>query len=376
MICDERGSGRLRAPMLPDVRVAPEFHVLRYREREKEFVEAVRMPLSSYDLLCSILKDRLARDPRMAKLRGGYINEETCVFLTLRWLAGGTAISQYLKLGISKSHFYKLLWMTIDAIIYCTDPHLDNIHFPQTEEELHAASEGFESVSYKSAIANCVSVIDGYNLPIKCPSKKDVGNVRSYYSGHYKRYSMNIQAAVDSKCRFQYIAVAGPGVMSDRDALRQCDLFDIIRNLPSPFVSLGDAGYTAFEELATIYTAYYSTRFPKYDNFNFYASQLRIRVEMAFGYMATKWGVLNRKKGLMVKPKNVWRVLVAIARLHNFCINQKDKDWTPQECNRGSTQVEKRKRTDPVEMGHSDVREYMVRTIERRGLKRPRTHNP
>jgi DDE superfamily endonuclease len=79
-----------------------------------------------------------------------------------------------------------------------------------------------------------------------------VGNVRSYYSGHYQAYGCNIQAACDLHLRFSFIALDGPGVMPDRDALKECALHELIENLPTGYVAIGDAAYTATENLASI----------------------------------------------------------------------------------------------------------------------------
>ncbi len=59
----------------------------------------------------------------------------------------------------------------------------------------------------------------------------------------------------------------------------------------------------------------------KNDNFNFFASQLRIRIEMAFGLMVKKWGILARP--LTIKLKSVKTLMFAIAKLHNFCISER-----------------------------------------------------
>lgn len=42
---------------------------------------------------------------------------------------------------------------------------------------------------------------------------------------------------------------------------------------------------------------------------------------MAFGLMVKKWGILTRP--LEIKVRNVKRLIVAIGRLHNFCINER-----------------------------------------------------
>jgi DDE superfamily endonuclease len=165
--------------------------------------------------------------------------------------------------GISHSAFYKMLWKTIEAIRTSTDPHLDNIHFPKTPEKLDEAAQGFEAISFQGAIPNCVSVIDGCHVKIQVPLST-VGPVRSYFSGHHMTHGVNVQAAVDSRWRFQFIGLGGPCVMSDRDALRTCELKELILGIPSPFMAIGDGGYTAYKSLATIYNAYHA-RWPMYN---------------------------------------------------------------------------------------------------------------
>jgi hypothetical protein len=86
----------------------------------------------------------------------------------------------------------------------------------------------YKGVSYKGVINNCVSVVDGFLLGIQTPSKSQVSNVRSFFSGHYKCSGLNVQAAGDHHSRFTYIAVAGPGVMGDNDAIGECTLEKLI----------------------------------------------------------------------------------------------------------------------------------------------------
>jgi hypothetical protein len=57
------------------------------------------------------------------------------------------------------------------------------------------------------------------------------------------------------------------------------------------------------------------------DSYNFYLSQLRIRIEMAFGLLCGKWAILQRP--LQVNLKNAGRLLMCCARLHNFVINER-----------------------------------------------------
>jgi DDE superfamily endonuclease len=107
--------------------------------------------------------------------------------------------------------------------------------------------------------------------------------------------------------------------MGDRDAISQVKLGAMVNNLPGLYCVIGDCAYTASEHMVPIDKN--ADKMPRQDNFNFYASQLRIRIEMAFGLMIKKWAILSRP--LSIKLSNVKRLMVAIARrLHNFCINE------------------------------------------------------
>jgi len=59
------------------------------------------------------------------------------------------------------------------------------------------------------------------------------------------------------------------------------------------------------------------------DTFNYFLSQLRIRIEMAFGLLVTKWRILSGTP-LSFTLKNVSKTIMCCARLHNFCINQRE----------------------------------------------------
>ena len=123
-------------------------------------------------------------------------------------------------IGISPSSFYCILWRCIeDAINRCS-----NLSISQEQmmsEVLPQAAKGLASISSQGCIWNCFAVIDGYHHQIRPPSKSEVNNIKSFFSGHYQTYELNIQTACDRYCRFLFIEVAGPGVMGDRDAIKQ-----------------------------------------------------------------------------------------------------------------------------------------------------------
>jgi DDE superfamily endonuclease len=92
----------------------------------------------------------------------------------------------------------------------------------------------------------------------------------------------------------------------------------MVEKVPDGFAFIGDPAYESTEKMVTIYHGI-SKLNSKTDNFNYYASQCCIHIEMEFGLMQMKWVILWRP--MPVKLSNVKQVL-AIARLHNFIINE------------------------------------------------------
>jgi hypothetical protein len=284
-----------------------------------DFERSIRMKLSSFQLLLSYIRQELLVDEAKASTRGTPIIPELCLFCTIRYLAGGSYLDIRFLTGISVPSVYRIIWKTIFAIV--ASPQL-KVKFPSTDEELKQSALGFRSVSTCGCISNCVTVIDGYHLAIHTPPKKEAKNVQSFFSGHYQSYGVNIQAGCDHNCRFQFIGVGGPGVMSDRDAINESGLGELINNLPGMYCAIGDCAYVATEHLVPIFGGAQAL-ITRNDNFNFFASQLRIRIEMAFGLMVKKWGILQRP--LTHSLKHIKYIVCAIGMLHNFCINERLK---------------------------------------------------
>lgn len=86
---------------------------------------------------------------------------------------------------------------------------------------------------------------------------------------------------------------------------------------------LGDPAYIPTEHMITPYSGVHGE--DEWNSiFNFYLSQLRIRVEMAFGRLTTKWKFL--RKPLDVKLENAAKVVESCAKLQNFCITNDSID--------------------------------------------------
>ena len=380
-----------RSPSLFDQRLAWDSFCSRHGLRS-DFVRHIRMSHDSFTRLLSVVRKDLEVDTEMAELRGGAILPEICLYVCLRYLAGGSYSDIKFFTGISVASFYRVLWKTIGAINKSTSDIL-SIKFPTTHDEARDAALGFQSISQQGCLWNCVAVLDGYHLQIQTPSKTEARNVRSFCSGHYQTHGVNVQAACDHNCRFSFIGVAGPGVLGDREALNQISLGKLVEQLPGFYCAIGDCAYTPTEHLVPIFRGEHAL-LPKNDNFNFFASQLRIRIEMAFGLMVKKWGILSRP--LTIKLKNIKRLVIAIAKLHNFCINERlrarDNNATELQQQRGQViftptnvafhrheamlrEESAFEQFDEIEEGYenrwSNNRDRMVREIEALKLTRP-----
>jgi DDE superfamily endonuclease len=290
----------------------------------------MRLSIRSFYKLLGLIEEDLKVDEKKACGRGGPVLPDLCLYMTLRYLAGSDIPAIKNFTGVSRAAAYRAVGRTLKAIVNCKPlaP-----HFPRTKEECASAALEFRSISWKGAIKNCVGAIDGYLLSINLPPPTDTANVTGFFSGHYQRYGINVQACCDSQCHFTFFALSAPGSWNDRIAVKVKDvngvsLSGLVESLPSPYVCIADAAYEPTESMIPLYYGEHR-RDPLYDNFNFYASQCRIQIEMSFGMMTQKWRILLRP--IMQKFKNVQYIALAIARLHNFCINDRLEQgkWNP-----------------------------------------------
>ena len=141
----------------------------------------LRMSLTLFEKLLSFIWKSLEVDSAMVQLRGGVIIPEIALYCTLCYLAGGSYTDIFF-VGISKLSFYHVVWKTMYAIVRCE---YLQIIWPETKELAVQSAAGFSSISTNHAMTECVAVLDGYHMEITTPPKKEVHNVKSYFSGHY-----------------------------------------------------------------------------------------------------------------------------------------------------------------------------------------------
>ena len=287
-----------------------------------KFHKQYRMTAAAFDALVDIVRPVVQVDVRMSMvstpLSDSTIFPELVVAAGLRWVAGGSYhdISSYL--GISDSSFYRCRDKFLDAVLQSDDPRL-SIIWPNTHEECEKIAADFEKKSTHGVIKFCVGALDGLLIQIGRPTLKESDNPDSYFSGHYQMFGLNCQGVCDSHYRFTFFAVAAPGKTGDIRAMERTPLPALIADLPFLFYIVGDAAYVASDKLLTPFKGNQRNT-PENSSFNFYLSQIRIRIEAAFGLLTTKFQIL--RGGLVGCSLPVASdTIMACVRLHNFVLN-------------------------------------------------------
>ena len=195
------------------------------------------------------------------------------------------------------------------------------LQFPITSSDLKVSAERFQNKSSGGIIGGCVGAIDGWLCSIRTPRADEVGRVKSFFSGHYQTYGINVQACCDSECRFLAFSANSPGGRSDSLAFLYWRLRLIVDQLPVGQFIIGDNAYINTDKLLTPFCKADLINHIDRSNYNFYLSQLRIRIEMSFALLTNKWGIF--KKPLAVAFDICPEIIHTCMILHNFCINEK-----------------------------------------------------
>ena len=166
----------------------------------------------------------------------------------------------------------------------------------------------------------CCGTIDGFFQSITCPTIKEVsGNVIAYYSNHYESDGLNFQVACDVNLLFLFFGVVRTGKTNNNVALPWCGtLYDRVTNLPTGLNFVGDTAYTLLDTLLIPFTRSQRDDVDN-DTYNFYLSQLWICIEMVFGRLVPKWGILQKNMAYKLATTSI--ILQAYARLHDLSLN-------------------------------------------------------
>jgi hypothetical protein len=170
-----------------------------------------------------------------------------------------------------------------------------DINLPLSIEEWLSINEEWKKKSTNEIIAGCVGALDGFFRRTNKPTKKEVSNQISYYSGHYESFGLNCQALVSSDLQFLYFGVVSPSSTNDNISHSSCvELKDVIDSLSLGLYTVADAAYTLTEKLLIPFIGVDHAD-PAKDSCNYSLSQIRICVEIAFGRLVNMFCILSGK---------------------------------------------------------------------------------
>ena len=226
--------------------------------------------------------------------------------------------------GIGHTDVINSCWYVVDAI---NSHPAFKIEYPADHNVQHSIAEGFRQVS-SANFDCCAGAIDGILIWIHKPSERDccmISGVDSgkFHCGRKKKYGLNCQAVSDVRGRILDLSIVYPGSTSDCLAFEGMSLFQKLENgILAPGLCLfGDNAYLNTPYMATPYAAVSGgTK----DAYNFYLSQLRIRIECTFGIFTHRWSILRSAIPMNVSVRKTVALVLALAKLHNYCIDAVD----------------------------------------------------
>ncbi|CAB1103509.1 unnamed protein product [Ectocarpus sp. CCAP 1310/34] len=234
-------------------------------------------------------------------------------------LAGASYLDVAVLFGIAKETVFHVLWEVVDAIN--NTPEVGAFFFPQTRDDCARQAKEWEAKSTGGVFSGCVAAGDGLFVKTIAPSPVDTPNVLSYFSGNKSGYGLNIQATCDANYRFCSMSAISAGATNDWTAWNRSSLSDSVARLPPGYYVLGDAAYPLSDHLLTPYPGKLLPR--DEDSFNFHLSQLRVKIEQAYGILVGQWGILWRPLRVQFAGRSA--LITALFRLHNYLRDEQVK---------------------------------------------------
>jgi hypothetical protein len=148
---------------------------------------------------------------------------------------------------------------------------------------------------------------------------------KEMFCGHKGKFGLNCLAVSDICGQILDLLIGLPGMSLDCIAFKGSGLYERLEG-----GLLKNKGLVLFGDNAYLNTSYMTTPFPNVssgckDDYNVFQSQLRIRVERAFGQLVSRWGILRSAIPLNITILKTVALVSCLAWLHNFCIDKGDR---------------------------------------------------
>lgn len=197
---------------------------------------------------------------------------------------------------------------------------------PPTDREWKDIANSFWQ---KWNFPNCIGALDGKHMVIECPP-----NSASKYYCYKKTFSIVLLGLVDADYKFTVLDIGGLGKNSDGCIFANSALGKSLTqnklNVPRdaclpgteesmPLVIIGDAAFPLQRYLMRPYPANQTINDERKKVFNYRLSRARRVSENAFGILARRFRIYERRLSLI--PEHVNIVVAATCCLHNFLRN-------------------------------------------------------
>ena len=191
---------------------------------------------------------------------------------------------------------------------------------------------------------NCLGAVDGKHISVNKPPES--GTLFHNYKGYF---SIVLLALVDANYKFIAVNIGEYGANTDSNVFRnstwgekfinnQLDmpgpkkLPDLHDEGPLPHVIIGDEAFPCLHNLLRPYPRYDNKTLPKPEAiFNYRLCRARMPVECAFGILAQRFCIFNRRIPLCTD--NADKVVKAATVLHNYLREEKPVDQIYAELN-------------------------------------------
>jgi hypothetical protein len=214
------------------------------------------------------------------------------------------------------------VWFIVDAIN--THPEF-KLQYPDSRQIQESIAAGFRAKS-GADFDCCAGALDGILIWIHRPSEGECAELQcssgKFFCARKNKFGLNCQAVSDARGRILDISVVFPGTTSDCLSFEGSNLFRRLEEglLPSHLCIFGDNAYINSVYMATPFAGVMLD--VAKDAYNFYHSQVRIRVECAFGMLTERWAILRRAMPCNITVKKTIALVCALAKLHNYCISE------------------------------------------------------
>lgn len=246
----------------------------------------------------------------------GAISNETKLYVTLRWLAGGSYLDLAFAWGISIASFYAedgVIWPTIHAI----DTALTIGLAMDDHTELNDLAVEFAKYSH-GELPGCVLAVDGWVARTRKPFVTETTDIMAYRNRH-DCWGLVVLAGCDAHCKFHMFNVANSGSTHDSLAWEMSTMKLLLETgrLPRQYFFVADEAFTNTNQLLVPYSGHGLG--PWKDSFNYHLSVMRQCIERAFALLTQRWGILWRP--IRCDFARWPTLLTVLAKLHNYCID-------------------------------------------------------